>query len=253
MPHELPYSAAMRTPLTLIRVPHAAAAAAAAADLLYDLAPRAATARGHFSLALSGGRTPLALFRLLADPANTGRMPWEKTLAAWVDERCVPESHPESNYGEALRAGLPLNRIAAVLRPDTELEPERAAEEYARALLAAFACAPGTMPVFDALLLGMGDDGHTASLFPGSGGLRVTDKAAIAQYPPGKTPRLTLTLPVLNAARTRIFLVTGAEKHSALCRALDPAAKPELPVQMIRPERGETFWIADEAALSGKA
>ncbi len=235
----------------VIRVPDAQAAAAAAAALLSDLALRAAAARGRFFLALSGGRTPLALFRLLAGPSPAFAMPWDKTLVAWVDERCVPSSHPESNYGEALRAGLPLDRAAALLRPETEIDPKGAAAAYEASLRKAFGSPPGILPVFDAVLLGMGDDGHTASLFPGSSGLAVRDKLVVPQYPPGKTPRLTLTLPLLNAARFCIFLVTGAEKHAVLHRVLDTTTKSELPAQMIRPGNGEICWIVDEPAFSG--
>ncbi len=243
-------------PVTLTRAPSPDAAAAAAAGQIRSLARDAANAGRRFCLALSGGRTPTGMFRLLADPGHAMRMPWEQTLVAWVDERCVPVSHPESNYGEALRAGLPLDRAAAVLHPALSLPgwpetPETAAAAYERALREAFACRPGAVPVFDAILLGLGDDGHVASLFPGEPGLAARDSLVVAQRPAGRTPRLTLTLPVLNAARACLFLVTGPSKREILRRALCPPEQPELPVHMIRPPHGRIHWIVDDGAFGG--
>ena len=242
----------------LTRVPDTDAAAAAAGEYIIHQAKRAVSCRGRFTLALSGGKTPLALFRLFAQPGWRCRMPWDKTLVAWVDERCVPADNPESNYGEALRAGLPLDLAACVLPmvPAIDpIDPELAATAYEQSIRKAFAAAPGTMPVFDAVLLGMGEDGHVASLFPNSSGLSVTDKLVVAQYPADKTPRLTLTLPVLNATRACLLLVTGIAKHAALQRLLhredDATHVPKLPVQHIHPHAGEFHLLVDDSAFWG--
>ena len=227
-------------------------AALLAIAALETAAREAVNARGVFSLALSGGQTPLALFHLLSRPEHACRLPWGQTIVAWVDERCVPHRHEASNYGAALAALAPLACAKQVLPIDGTLPPEEAARRYENTLAAALSPAPHTPPVFDCILLGMGGDGHTASLFPGSSGLRETQRAVCAQYPEtAPHPRITLTLPVLNAARSCLFLVTGEGKHGPLQQALSLLAPPVLPVQHVRPANGVLHWIIDTAAACG--
>lgn len=221
---------------------------------LESAAREAVRKRGIFTLALSGGQTPLALFRLLSLPEHIDRLPWAQTIVAWVDERCVPHTHEASNYGAALAALAPLAGAKHLLPINGELPPEDAALHYENTLAAALACPAHTPPSFDCVLLGMGSDGHTASLFPGASGLAEARRAVIAQFPSSAPhPRVTLTLPTLNAARTCLFLVTGRNKHAPLHEALSLLAPPLLPVQHVRPKNGMLHWIVDKEAASGKA
>lgn len=226
-------------------------AALLAVAALESAAREAVGKRGVFSLALSGGQTPLALFRLLSLPEYADRLPWAHTIVAWVDERCVPHTHEASNYGAALAALTPLARAKQVLPINGTLPPEEAALDYETVLAAALSCPLHTPPGFDCILLGMGGDGHTASLFPGSSGLAETRRTVLAQYPAtAPHSRVTMTLPVLNAARTCLFLVTGRNKHAPLREALSLLTPPLLPVQHVRPQNGTLHWIIDKEAAS---
>ncbi len=224
-------------------------AAECAARTLETAARVAVEQRGAFSLALSGGSTPLLLFRLLSSPEWRDHLPWAQTTVAWVDERCVAPEHADSNYGAARAALTPLARVRRVLPMDGGLPPEEGALAYERDLSIAFSLPDGEMPRFDCILLGMGGDGHTASLFPGSSGLLEMRRAVRAQYPvTAPHARLTLTLPVLNAARLCLVLVTGREKRAPLRRALSLLEEPDLPIQYLKPDRGTLHWIVDAAA-----
>jgi 6-phosphogluconolactonase len=240
--------------LTLHIHKDAAAMAERAAHLFAGYCEDAVAERGIFTVALSGGQSPVPLFRLLAGRDWAERLPWGKMHIYWVDERCVGPEHADSNYGVARRELLSQVSATHYYRMRGEEAPERAAQLYEDMLRDHFRIAPGELPRFDFILLGMGGDGHTGSLFAGSPGLSEKKRLVIDQYvPERKADRLTLTLPVLNNARCCLFLVNGEEKHDGLAAALNLLATPSLPAQMVRPGFGDLIWIVDEqAALGGK-
>lgn len=227
---------------------------AAAAEEVVRAANDAVAERGRFSVALSGGSTPRNLFNLLATNARTA-LPWDRMFFFWGDERHVPPTDPDSNYrmaDEALLSKVPVPagnvfRIAAE-NPDASA----AAGAYEKTLQKFFALAPGEFPAFDLILLGMGPDGHTASLFPGTAGLQEKSRLVIANWVEKfKTSRITLTLPVLNAARCVTFLVSGVDKAPALHAVLEGDAPGEqYPSKLIRPKDGNLIWLVDRAAAS---
>lgn len=225
------------------------AVAAAAAE---EFARAAAGARGRLRVALSGGRTPRALYELLADPGAPYRfrIPWDRLAFFWSDERCVPPGHPDSNYRmaeEALLSRLPVPP-AAVHRVKGELgDSDEAARLYERDLLREF----GGPPAFDWVFLGLGADGHTASLFPGLSAVHETKKTAAPVWNDAlKSKRVTLTLPALNAAKTVAFLVCGADKAEAVRLTLEDAPSPLRPASLVRPASGNLIFFLDEAAAS---
>jgi 6-phosphogluconolactonase len=223
----------------------------AAADLTSQAAEQAIAEQGRFSLALSGGSTPRALYQLLVDTPYRERISWANVHIFWGDERCVPPDDIESNYRmarESLLEHVPLPP-ANIHRIQGEQPPQAAAAAYAAELAQFFA---GEMPRFDLVLSGMGDDGHTASLFPHTAALDETEKWVTANYVPQKdTWRITLTLPVINAAQQVVFLVTGAEKAKRLREVLYGPQQPyNLPSQRIQPTSGNLVWLLDLAAAS---
>ncbi|WP_242345385.1 6-phosphogluconolactonase [Anaeromyxobacter terrae] len=227
-----------------------AALAPAAADEWRARALAAVAASGRFAVALSGGSTPRAVYALLADPAAPYRdaLPWARTHVFFGDERAVPPDHPQSNYGMARDAllasvALPPENVHRIRGED---EPEAAARAYEDALRAFF----GGAPRFDLLLLGMGADGHTASLFPGSPALEEPSHLVVAAPAPAPgPPRITLTLRALQAAARVVFLVSGAAKAPALARALSGASGAgALPAGRVRPTDGSVLWLVDRAA-----
>ncbi len=241
-------------PSTICILPDAAALAQEAAKRFLALAEAAVAERGRFAVALSGGSTPGALYRLLASPPYSSRLPWSRSHLFWGDERCVPPDDPGSSYrlvAETLLAGAPVP-LGGIHRMTGEWEPERAAQDYERTLRAFFGA---ELPRFDLVLLGLGKDGHTASLFPGAPALGETERwcvPAVAQYENRPAHRLTLTLPVLNAARNILFLVSGAEKAAIVRTVLEnPAA--QLPAQHIQPTAGELTWLLDAPAFPATA
>jgi 6-phosphogluconolactonase len=206
-----------------------------------------------FSVALSGGSTPKLLFELLASPGFQGRVRWSNIQFFQVDERCVPPDDAQSNYRMirlALLESVPLPKVN-FHRMQAELpDREQAARLYAEELIRVLHPAPGEFPRFDLLFLGMGPDGHTASLFPGSPALQertawVTPNFA-AQL---NSHRLTLTLPVLNAAAHVIFLVAGADKAETLQQVLE-GPQGNFPAQLIQPANGSLSWFLDESAAA---
>jgi 6-phosphogluconolactonase len=212
-------------------------------------------AREHdpFSVALSGGGTPRRLYEMLAAAPYRERVPWEHVYVFWGDERAVPPDHPGSNYRQAREALLDHVPLPPgnVHRVPGELEPEDAARAYADELRAFFG---SPWPVFDLLLLGMGDDGHTASLFPGSAALRETEQPVLgltAHYQDRPARRVTLTPPAINAARNVFFLVSGAAKAPALRAVLQGPRQPELfPAQIVQPTDGHVLWLVSKAAAA---
>lgn len=227
-----------------------------AAGLLAARCAEAVAKRGVFTLALSGGSTPLALFRLLRTDAWKARIDWAHTRVFWVDERCVAPDDPASNYGVANRELLAHVPAAEIYPMDGEIDPGESAVAYEEVLREHVPAEEGG-PRLDCALLGMGDDGHIASLFPRSpllepdalGSGRLTG-AAVARHlePRPESRRITLSLPMINASRCCLFLATGEGKRTRLRQALDVLAPAELPVQRVRPEDGELIWVADGAA-----
>jgi 6-phosphogluconolactonase len=216
-----------------------------------DVARSAARERGTFRVALSGGSTPRRLYELLAElpPGDAPpAVPWSKMHFFWGDERLVPPDHEASNYRmarEALLSHLDL-QPEQVLRVPTELEPEQCAQAYEQTLLRAF---EGHVR-FDLLLLGIGADGHTASLFPGSPALEEREHLVAAVRAPGGGPdRVTLTLPALETARSGFFLASGAEKAEAVRAALGGGDSPP-PAGRVRLREGRLVWLLDRAAAS---
>jgi 6-phosphogluconolactonase len=225
------------------------ALAHAAADDLAARAREAIAAHGRFSVALSGGSTPARLFDVLAARGRDA-LPWHATEIWWGDERTVPPDHPDSNYRMTAKhlltpLHIPPERIH---RMPGELDPQVAAREYEVTLTGAL----GTPPEFDYVMLGMGPDGHTASLFPGSPGLKEAARFVIANpvdspVAGGKTTRLTLTLPAIGAARHTRFLVTGKDKAERLAAVID-GAPDAYPAQLVG--GADVQWFVDAAAAS---
>lgn len=231
-------------------------AATAGADLWLEAARKAVAARGLFHVAVSGGSTPRKMHALLARPPYLSQIPWLKTHLYWVDERCVPHEDPASNYGAARRdlldkIPIPERRIHPM---PGHLPPGRGAGQYEKTLQEYLPLSGERHPVFDLILLGMGTDGHTASLFPGDDSIPPSSGRVIAVK--GGNPevyRLTLNFNVINSARKVAFLVTGGSKAETLRTAIEnPSA--DLPVQQVAPECGPTTWILDREAakLLGK-
>jgi 6-phosphogluconolactonase len=211
--------------------------------------------RGLFTVALSGGSTPRSLYTLLASDRFRDRIPWSKVHLFWGDERCVPPDHPDSNYRmakEALLSKVPVPSENIHRMPAEQNDPERAAIEYEQAIREFFKLARAEWPRFDLILLGLGEDGHTASLFPGTTVLHEQTRLVAAPYVEKlHAHRLTLTPPVLNHAAHVIFLVSGKAKAGILRDILEGEYQPDQrPAQLIRPEQGNLIWITDRAAAS---
>ena len=206
-----------------------------------------ATGRRPFRVALSGGGTPRRLYELLATGEFERRIPWERVHLFWGDERMVPHDHAQSNYKLARESLLKHVRI-----PPKNIHPvpvslplEQAATQYEQELRRQFGRRWG-FPEFDLVLLGLGDDGHTASLFLRAPALQEKQRWVTTHQPPHLPGRITLTLPVLNAARRVLFLVSGENKATALRLALESSG--HLPAQLVNPSKGELLWLADSAA-----
>jgi 6-phosphogluconolactonase len=231
--------------------------AAAAAAEVARRARQAVARDGRFALVLSGGSTPARLYALLAKRrAGRGGVPWTNVHVFWGDERAVPPDHSESNFrlaNEALLSRVPIpegnvHRIRAELG-----SPAEAAALYEEELRAFFETPAGRFPRVDLVLLGLGGDGHTASLFPGDAALEESTRLVLA--PAGAKlglRRITLTLPVLNSARAAMFLVSGEGKAAILARVLaGGAADASLPARLVRPRAGDLLWFVDRAAAGG--
>jgi 6-phosphogluconolactonase len=230
---------------------------AAAADEVIRTANEAVTERGRFTIALSGGSTPKSLFHLLATNART-TLPWDRMFFFWGDERHVPPTDPDSNYRMADEAMLSKVPVAAgnVFRMAAE-NPDAAdvALAYEKTLRKFFQLAPAEVPRFDLILLGMGPDGHTASLFPGTAALQEKSRLVVANWVNKlKTNRLSFTLPVLNAARCVTFIVSGTDKAGVLKTVLEEDVPGEqYPAKLVQPKDGKLIWLVDRAAASALA
>ena len=224
----------------------------AAADTIATVAATAIERHGRFDWVLSGGSTPEQLYELLASPDWARRIDWARVAFFFGDERCVPPDDPQSNYRMA-RASLlgPLGvRGEQVHRIRGELGAEAAADDY-RAVLEQHP-GPGAsgLPVFDLVLLGLGGDGHTASLFPGTTALDERSRWVVASHPHGLVPRVTLTFPGLDAARRVLFLVSGADKARAVREVLHDTRAVPLPAARVRAQTGDAEWLLDAAAAA---
>lgn len=225
----------------------------AAAELFLDCAASAIRQEGRFAVALAGGTTPLPLYQCLGSNRLADQADWKRIHFFWGDERAVPPDHPESNFQGANRSLLVPRNIPRenIHRVWGELDPVQAASSYQEEILRFF---QGTAPRFDLILLGLGADGHTASLFPGTkvvSHLEDHQWVAANQVPPLNRWRITFTSPLINAAAQVVFLASGRSKSSALQAVLQGPYQPNLfPAQLIKPRPGKLIWLVDSQAAS---
>src|SRR5216110_2710115 len=222
----------------------------AAAAEFESVASQAIQRSGRFTIALSGGSTPRNLYGLLATMRSIG---WDRVCFFWGDKRHVPPDHPESNYRmahEALLAKVPVRPENVFRIPAEEPDAATAAARYEQQTRDFFALAPGRFPRFDLILLGLGPDGHTASLFPNTAALNETKLLVVANWVEKfKANRITFTYPVLNNAACVIFLVSGADKADMVRTVLEDG-RADLPSQRVHPVNGRLLWLLDKGAAS---
>jgi len=226
----------------------------AGAELVAHLTKESVEERGRFVVALSGGSTPRNLYNLLATNARNS-LPWDRMYFFWGDERHVSPTDKDSNYRmakEAMLEKVPVPPANIFRVPAENSNANLAAEEYEKTMRRFFGLADGQVPVFDLILLGLGPDGHTASLFPGTAALQEKDKLVVANWVEKfNTHRITFTLPVINAARCVAFVVSGMDKASALQAVLQSDAPGEkYPAKLVHPANGKLIWLVDRAAAS---
>ena len=221
------------------------------AERFSQLVKQSVQRSGQFTVALSGGSTPRHLYSLLASPDYESQIPWKNVQLFWGDERCVPPDHPESNFRMVEAALLSRIKIPAenIHRMAGEREPQAAATEYEKHLQEFFGLPRGALPRFDLILLGIGEDGHTASLFPGSDALEETKHLVVAPFVDKlESYRLSLTLPVLNHGAAVWFLVTGSGKAAAVREVLGGSS--DLPAAKVQPVSGRLIWFITQDAAS---
>lgn len=220
-----------------------------ALQLVLEKLEVAVAERGTFSIALAGGSTPKPLYEAIAQQ----NLPWEQIQVLWGDERYVPPDHSDSNAGMAKTAWLdhvPIPAANLHPMPTDEADPARAAERYEQELQQVFQVQPGAFPAIDVVLLGIGDDAHTASLFPHTAALQVQDRLVTVGNKDGQ-PRITFTAPLINQARCVIFMVVGSSKQPALKQIFAPSADNMMyPARLIQPQ-GELWWLLDPTAGEG--
>ncbi len=234
------------------------AMAAEAARRLVILGRAAIQARGRFTLSVSGGTTPAPLYDRLADPGLARALDWSAVHVFWGDDRLVPHDHPDSNVRlvrEHWLARTPTPPAHVYPPRSGGPDPDAAAADYAAVLRTAFGVRPPDTPVVDLHLIGVGEDGHIASLFPGSAALDETERLVLAPWVPQLgAHRLTLTLPVFTHAREVWMLVSGAKKARVVREVLEQLDRPimadTLPAARIRPRSGRLVWLLDEAAAA---
>jgi len=227
-----------------------------AAQEFIEAAVVAVREKGAFSVSLAGGSTPKALYSLLVtDPALRSEVPWDKIQLFFGDERHVGPGHPDSNFRmatETMISRVPLTKDQVVRIKGEYQDTEEAAREYEQALQSYFRLKAGEYPRFDLLLAGMGNEGHTLSLFPGTKALHADTRIVVRNWV-GKlyTERITLTAPAASNAARIVFMVTGADKALALKGVLEGPYEPEqLPAQLLQPKNGKLLWLVDAAAGS---
>jgi 6-phosphogluconolactonase len=226
----------------------------AAAEEVVRAATDAVAQRGRFTIALSGGSTPRNLYTLIAANASA-TLPWDKMFFFWGDERHVPPESPDSNYRmarESLLSKVPIPPANIFPVPTENPDAAQVAERYEQTLRSFFAAAPGEFPRFDLILLGMGPDGHTASLFPETAALQEKSRLVVANWVEKLGgSRITFTLPLLNSARCVAFLVSGTDKAAALHEVLEGNAPADkYPSRLVQPSDGKLIWFVDRAAAS---
>jgi 6-phosphogluconolactonase len=227
----------------------------AAAEEVVRATNEAVTHRGRFTIALSGGSTPKSLYNLLATNARA-TLPWDRMFFFWSDERHVPPTDPDSNFrmaDEAMLAKIPVAASNVFRVPAENPDAAAAAQAYEQTMQKFFELKPGEFPRFDLILLGLGPDGHTASLFPETAALQEKSRLVVANWVEKfKTSRITFTLPVLNAARSVAFLVGGVDKAPALHAVLEDETAPGslYPAKLVHPSDGKLLWLLDRAAAS---
>ncbi len=223
----------------------------AAAEFIIDKAHKAIAAKGRFTLSLSGGRTPANVYQLLAEPAYSDRMPWKNTFIFWGDERCVPLADDRNNAQQAKillldKIKIPLSNVHRI---PVDLSPPEAASQYEKALKDFFIKEPMR---FDLMLLGLGENGHTASLFPGTEIIKEQTAGISEVYvEEEKMFRISMTAYLLNLSHNIIFLVTGKAKAEILNTVLHDAYQPDkYPAQLIKPTDGNLYWFVDKEAAT---
>jgi len=229
--------------------------ARAAAELILETATNCVAAHGRFTLCLAGGNTPRQLYRLLASVPFAHAMPWDQVHLFWGDERWVPPTHPDSNAAMAMAAlvehvPIPLHQVHPIQTAGHT--PQGSAEAYEQTIRRHFA---PLEPRFDLMLLGVGSNGLTASLFPGTLAVQERQRLVVANHlPTFQTWRVTVTLPLINASRQVLFLATGSLKAPILARVLkDEPESDGLPAAMVEPTEGTVLWFLDQQAASGLA
>ncbi len=232
------------------------AVAEAAAEFILEVGREAVRAKGRFVLALSGGTTPEILYRALASPAFADRFDWSKAIFFFSDERCVPPNDLRSNYalaGKTLFTPLNIPPSQVYRMTGESSDRQAAASEYEQQLRLATNTAPSVPPSLDLILLGLGEDGHTASLFPGASILGDHQRLIAATQSPKDPPnRLTMTLAAINRASVVLFLTTGSGKAEVVRAILDPKTEAErqFPASLVMPEAGRLIWFLDQAAAA---
>ncbi|WP_069801447.1 6-phosphogluconolactonase [Thermogemmatispora onikobensis] len=224
-----------------------------AARLVTRLAQEAIVTRGRFTLALAGGSTPRKLYSLLASDPYRSQIDWARVDIFWSDERCVPPDHPESNYRmayEVMLSKLPIPAANIHRMPAEQADRQAAAESYTAELRRVFGTAG--VPVFDLIQLGMGPEGHTASLFPHQAALHEREHLVLPVSVPKPPPeRLTFTPPLLQAARHILFLITGSDKAEAVRAVLEEQGSPDdYPARLAHAAAGQVAWLLDTAAAA---
>ncbi len=236
----------------VVIVPDVNALAVGAAGRFATVAEERIAENGRFTVALSGGSTPKALYQLLTQPPYRDAIDWQRVHVFWGDERSVPPDAAESNYRMAretllIHVPVPVDQIHRI---QGDIDPEDAAKRYEQELITFFGLVPGEAPEFDLILLGIGADGHTASLFPGTVALEENDRLVVAN-PVDKlgTVRITFTVPVLTEAANVMVLAAGADKAAAVQRALEGPYEPvQTPAQVLRTAAGSVTWLLDQPA-----
>ncbi|MFN3532327.1 MAG: 6-phosphogluconolactonase [Candidatus Brocadia sp.] len=224
-----------------------------AADEFVRLAGEAVQVKGFFTGALSGGSTPRGLYTTLASERYREQVPWSKIHLFWSDERCVPPDHPDSNYRmvrELLLDKVPIPKENIHRMPAEQEDHVRAAMEYEQTIRSFFHTESGGLPHFDLIILGMGEDGHTASLFPWTSALEETNRLVSVNFVEKLSAyRITLTVPLINKAAEVMFLISGESKASVLRDVLEGEYQPQrFPSQLIRPVNGRLLFIVDRMA-----